>query len=107
MEVVEKFPKVRFLLGHTGGSFKGLLESIEAIKEKPDNLYADITGSTQFLRWVEILCREVSAENVVFGTDSPWMEPGFALGAVIFAEISDEEKRLILSGNIKRIMNIG
>jgi len=107
VQVAERFPDIQFILGHTGGTFKGLQESIAAMKEKPANLTADITGSTQFLRRIEILCREVTAERVVFGSDSPWIEPGLPLGAIVFADITDEEKQLILSGNIKRLMDIG
>lgn len=106
-DIVNKFPGVKFIIGHTGGSFSGLKETIEAIKKKPENLFTDLAGSTQYLRRVEILCREVSAENVVFGSDSPWLEPGIVLGAVMFADIPDREKELILSGNIKRILGLG
>jgi len=102
-EMAGKFG-VRFILGHAGGTLEGLKETIDAVRRKPDLLVADLTGSRQFFGRVETLCREISAERVVFGSDSPWMEPGFALGAVIFADVSEEEKRLILSGNIKRLL---
>ena len=102
--IVAEFPEVRIILGHSGGTFGGLKETIAAVKEKPDNLYADLTGSTQFLNRVEMLCKEITAEKIVFGSDAPWIEPGTALGAVLFADIPDTDKQLILSGNIRRII---
>ncbi|MFC1582483.1 amidohydrolase family protein [Planctomycetota bacterium] len=105
-KAAERFPKVNILLGHTGGDFAGMRAAIKAIKARPDNLFADLTGSMQYLRQVEILCREVGPRRVVYGSDSPWLEPGQTLGAVFFADIPDEEKMLILGGNIKRLLGM-
>ncbi len=106
LKVLKDFPKLTVLMGHAGGTFDGMKESIDVIRKHPLNLFADLTGSYQYLRRVELLCAGAGADNVIFGSDSPWIDPGFALGPVLSAEISDEDKRKILAGNIKRILGI-
>ena len=40
----------------------------------------------------------------MFGTNLPELEPGGPIAQVTFAEISDEDKRAIASGNLERLL---
>jgi predicted TIM-barrel fold metal-dependent hydrolase len=48
--------------------------------------------------------RELGAERVIFGSDVPGRGFASQLAKVQGATISDGEKRLILSGNLRKIM---
>ncbi|MFH1707929.1 MAG: amidohydrolase family protein [Planctomycetota bacterium] len=106
VEITARFPRLVVILGHAGGTFAGMRETIEAVRARPANLYADLTGSMPYLNRVELLVRAVGAERVLYGSDAPWLEPGQTLGPVLFAAIGDEERRLILGGNIRRLLHL-
>jgi predicted TIM-barrel fold metal-dependent hydrolase len=43
------------------------------------------------------------SDRVLFGTDIPFMSPDQQIGRVLFARISDDEKRKILGVNALRV----
>lgn len=67
------------------------------------NLYIENSRYILF-RGLEAFCREVSAERLLYGSGMPHVAPGVALTTITHAFISDEEKSLIASGNIERLM---
>lgn len=100
--VAERFPEVPILMGHSGGSPRGYEKSLE-VARKHKNAFLEICGSEYSGVWMERLVKRAGAERIVFGTDMPFHDPRFQLGRVALSKISDEEKRLILGGNIQRI----
>ena len=52
------------------------------------------------------LVRLLSAERVLFGTDSPWAEHKEQVERIESCPLSDEEKALILGGNAKKLLNL-
>ena len=55
---------------------------------------------------IEQLVNEAGADRVLFGSDTPLMDPRPQIGKIITADISDEAKRLILGGNARRLLRI-
>ncbi len=53
---------------------------------------------------VEILARRFGAYRLIFGTGLPHMSPGAAKANVLYARVSEEEKRLIAGGNLLRLL---
>lgn len=104
-KVADEFPTVDFIFGHSGGP-DGTSQSIE-IAKKRDNVYLDLTGSTNTFGLVERFVREVGAEKVLYGSDIPFIDPCGGLAKVVYAKISDREKEMILGGNILRILGEG
>ena len=84
-----KYPGVRFLLGHSGGTTPGRREAIEVVKAHP-NVFLETCSSTLMSAELEWMVREVRAERVIFGTDSPWLDTRFILGKVAYADLADE-----------------
>jgi predicted TIM-barrel fold metal-dependent hydrolase len=76
--------------------------SIRAIKGCP-NVYADLSGSGCSRGCIEFAVRELGAERCVFGTDGS-IAP--CVAAITCAEIGDDERELILSGNAMRLLGI-
>lgn len=103
-QLAEEHPAVCFVLGHSGGGPAGRREAAEAARAH-GNIYLEICGSRLMGADVEYLVGEVGAERVLFGTDSPWIDPRFTLGKVAYANLSDEQLRLILGENMGRLLH--
>ena len=67
-----------------------------------NNLYIEI--SRYFIHeGIEDICKHVGAHKLVFGSNMPFYNPAAILGSLHYAEISDDQRTLILSGNIERL----
>lgn len=99
--LTDKYPDMKLILAHLGS-----IEHVEAIAlPKLGNVYTDTSGSASVQNNVlEYAVEKVGAEKILFGTDS--YSCAFQLGRVVFADITEEEKYLILSGNAKRIFGL-
>jgi len=102
--IVGKYPNVTFILAHAGSSFATARRGIKLAKEY-ENVVLEITYTTTGRGMVEFLVENVGADRVLYGSDSPMRDPVPQLAWVCFAKISEEDKKKILSGNIKRILN--
>jgi hypothetical protein len=54
---------------------------------------------------LELLCGQGLAQQVLFGTGYPEADPAAAVTYLMYAKISDKEKRLIGSGNLEKLVN--
>jgi len=88
-------------LGLLGGNPKDFLK---AFKDRR-NIYFDtaLASSNTILEFV----KEIGADRVLFGSDIPFSTMRSELGKIFDLPIPDEEKALILSGNLKRLTGIG
>ena len=100
MKVAEEFPHIRVLLGHSG-----IIEEeiyAQAVREH-ENIFLETCNSMAWYGLVERLVAMAGPERVLFGTDMPFMSPDQQLGRVLFARISDEDKRKVLGLNAQRL----
>jgi len=99
-------PDAIILMAHTGGHPTAMgdwFRAIEVAKHYP-NIYLDTASSQSDMGYLEAMVAGVGAHRVVFGTDSPLIDPFFGYAKVIGAELTDEEKSLILGENILRLI---
>jgi uncharacterized protein len=105
--LADRFPDATFLLAHMGGGGsdgpEGMLGPIHESK-RHDNIYLDATTSNIEANIIEEAVKVVGAERVLFGTDFPCIEPYAQLAKVKSAAIGEEERSLILGGNMKRLI---
>ena len=101
-EVAEKYPDITFFLDHAGRNF-AIAQSYAALAKKYDNVYLQLTFTSVPQGLIEYLCAEGLAHKTLYGTDAPMRDPRPQLGWVAFANISEEDKKLILGGNMRRI----
>jgi hypothetical protein len=102
--LAERYPRIPLLVGHMLQD-----KSLEAMAELANtfsNIYVDLTvpetfGVVEF--FVEALDR---VEQIIFGTDFPWGNCHFRVGAVIYARISEEETRKIMGLNALDLFGI-
>jgi predicted TIM-barrel fold metal-dependent hydrolase len=102
-QVARAHPTVPFLLGHSGGTPAGRREAIAVAHERP-NVYLELCGSLLARAEVAWMVQEVGAERVLFGTDTPWLDPRIVLGKVALSGLNEEQLRLVLGENILRLL---
>src|SRR5262245_14624272 len=97
IKLAKRYPEAAVLQMHYGGS---AFEAGLVARHAPKNVYQvcsslDATGS------VELQVKYLGARRVLWGTDGwRWSNRGLVTGA----ELSDEEKRLVLGENIARLL---
>ena len=101
--MARKYRDASFLCGHSG--VQDITVNIEETKRIP-NLYLEVCLSFGTPWIVERLVREVGAERVVWGSDTLLLSSGQQISKVLFADISEEDKRHVLGLNAARIFGI-
>jgi hypothetical protein len=102
---VRKFPQVRFVLGHAGGRGQGRGEAIRMVNDYPQ-VHLDFAGDIYDYRLLEKLIGSVPATKILFGSDSPMMDPRSQLSLVLLAGLADSAKSQILRGNAIRVYRL-
>lgn len=100
-------PDLNVILAHLGGDQPSLCTSCAtSVKESgADNLYLG-TESVREFYFVNKVVNTVGAEKVIFGSDYNLGLPKMYIPIVESLKISQEEKELIFSGNVSRLLNI-
>lgn len=99
-ELAARHPGATFICGHAGGDWE---QGIRAIRSHP-NIHADLCGGDPTAGYAEMAVRELGPERVLFGSDVNARSYASQLGKVLGADISESHRRLVLAGNIKRLL---
>lgn len=104
--MLRKYPGAQLLSAHVGG-WDGRFPNYiaEMCKDYP-NLHCDLAASTVYNEVLEKLVEKVGADRIVHGSDTPLMDPGYQIGRVLQARISNKEKYLILYRNAARLFHL-
>ncbi|MCP4261059.1 MAG: amidohydrolase family protein [Planctomycetes bacterium] len=95
-----RHPKATFIAAHAGGDWE---RGIRAIRSAT-NVTAEICGGDPTAGVVEMAVRELGAKRVMYGSDFAGRSFASQLAKVLGADVSENAKRLILAGNIKRML---
>ena len=104
---ITSFPDLPVVCAHWGGGlpFYNLMPEVREAMEK---VYFD-TAASPFLYRPEIysqVCQLVGSDRILFGSDYPLMPPSRLLREIDSTDLHAEDKRLILSGNARRLLGI-
>lgn len=99
-ELAARFPQQKFVCAHAGGEWE---QGIRAVQESP-NVLIETSGFDATAGFIEMGVRELGAERVVFGSHLPSRSLGTELGKIIGAEISEQNKHLILGENYRQLL---
>ncbi len=102
-ELAPLYPNAKFLLAHAGSNW-ALAEALVPVGRRSGNIYAEITYTSIRYGLVEYLVRELGRDRVLFGTDCVMRDAAPQLGWAAWARIPLEDKRMVLGGNIARIL---
>ena len=99
--LARRHPFVNIICGHTGGNWELGIRAIRDVK----NVYADLCGSDPTSGYTEMAVRELGPERVMYGSDVGGRSFASQLGKVMGADITDSARRLILGGNLRRVLH--
>ena len=99
-ELAARHPNATLVCGHSGGDWERGLRAIRPHK----NIYAELGGGDPTAGFTETAVRELGAERVVYGSDAGGRSFASQLAKVFGADIPESAKRLILGGNLKRLL---
>ncbi len=107
VELAKKRPNLNVILAHLGGDQPSLCTSCaKAVKDSGAvNIYLG-TESVREFYFVNQVVKTVGAERVIFGSDYNLGLPKMYIPIVESLDISNEEKELIFSGNISRLLKL-
>jgi len=74
-----------------------------AVWRRCDNLYVDLS-LWGVHRGIEDVCARFGPERLLFGTRWPFMTPGPAITHITYADVSEDEKRLIAGDNLRGLL---
>ena len=99
-ELAGRHPHATLICGHSGGDWERGLRAIRPHK----NIYADLAGGDPTAGFTEMAVRELGAERVIYGSDVGGRSFASQLAKVFGADISESARKLILAGNLKRLL---
>ena len=99
-EATQKYPNAKTFLGHC---IFGEWDYAARCVNESSNVYLELTAVPGERNRIEQLVSAVGSKKILFGTDLPWFDEYQAVGGVLAAKISDEEKRDILYRNAQEI----
>ena len=104
-KMAKKYPKVNFIAAHFGG-YRCWAEA--PIYKGLDNVYFDTCSSLPFISAEKAreLIDMFGADKFFFGTDFPMWDATGELERFNQIPLTDSEREMILSGNIKKLLNI-
>ncbi len=102
----ERFPELILIMAHSGNTFhaRGDWHLAIAVAKRHSNLFLDTSTSTADMDFIETAVEELGAERILYGSDWPIFDLGFALARVQKAHISESAKRMILWENLNKII---
>lgn len=95
-----RHPKATIICGHTGGDWEVGIRAVRAHK----HVAVDLGGGDPVAGFTEMAVRELGAERVIYGSDAGGRSYASQLAKVRGADISDQDRQLILGGNLKRLL---
>jgi len=101
-KVARSYPDITWIMGHSGGTYASY-HAVRIAREL-DNVMLDITMSACPARQIEYFVAEVGSHRVLFGTDSPFLDPRPQVGRVGLAEISHQDRVNIFGANARRLV---
>lgn len=101
--VCERYPGLHLIAGHSAVLPGGLDDGVE-LARRHQSLYLELCGSFSHSRYVARLVRDVGAGQVLYGSDSPFIEMRSALGRLVFSELSDDELEQVLAGTMAGLL---
>jgi len=97
-----RHPQVTFIAAHAGLNWE---RGIRAVADQP-NVSVDTCGFDPEAGFTEMAVAWLGAERVVYGSDAAGRSFASQLAKVLGADITEAERELILSGNMRRVLGL-
>lgn len=108
---IDRYPNVRLILAHLGnggGAAGDPTLQVRAIQQsRHGNIFTDTSSARSILpNLIEWAVGEIGAERILYGTDSPLYCASMHRARIDHADISDTDKRLILTTNAEQLLEL-
>jgi len=100
VELARRHPQASLICAHTGGDWERGIRMVRDTK----NIYVETAGFDPASGFVEMAVRELGATRVIYGSDVGGRSFASQLAKVLGAGIPDSAKKLILGGNLRRLL---
>jgi predicted TIM-barrel fold metal-dependent hydrolase len=101
-KVLQKYHNLIFIAGH---SFFGEWDKAVSLVKRYPNLYLEFTAVHQVRGALDYFVQQLGSERILFGTDLPWFSYSNGIGAILSAEMSDDDRRNILYRNGQKLLS--
>jgi len=99
--LLNKHPDVRLIFGHA--LFPEIFDEAAELARDFENLILDVTTSNHCYGMIEHAVETLGADRIVYGSDMPFISAAGAVGKLLYAQITDEDKAKIFGGNARRL----
>lgn len=106
VDFANEFPEARLILAHIGHGWDGDPgHQVRAVQNsRHGNVYADTSSARSITpNLIEWAVREIGAERVLFGTDTPLYHASMQRTRIDHADLNDADKRRILYVNAEQL----
>ncbi len=103
--LAEKYPNIRWVLGHSGNSMAGQIQAVEAAQSSR-HIWLETCTSHGEHGTIEFLVDGAGADRVLYGSDMPLMDARPQIGRIATADMDDESKRRVLGLNAVDLLGI-
>ncbi|MFC2159222.1 amidohydrolase family protein [Actinomycetota bacterium] len=105
--IVKKHPGLKVILGHAGAKDYYYCEVIKMLKRnRKKNIFVDLAGDVLYKGMLEEFVGQTGSDNILFGTDHPWMDPLLNYIYVRDSKIGVKDKENIFYENSKKLFNL-
>ncbi len=102
-KIAEKFQNLTLIIAHGGGSRSSYKECIDLANYFP-NVFIEICGGIVCDWWFEDIFKAANPDRIIYGSDMINLDPRYDLGRVVFADISEADKKKVLAVNYEAII---
>ncbi|MFP3904759.1 MAG: amidohydrolase family protein [Armatimonadota bacterium] len=102
LELAKRHPDTQFIMAHSGGNWE---KGIRIIKDQT-NIAIDVCGGNPEVGQTEYGVKYLGAQRVLYGSDAAGRSFASQLAKVTGADISDDDRRLILEENARRMFHL-
>ena len=102
--VLKEFPKLKIILGHSGGKVNFYDEVIEFVKNH-ENVYMDFSGDCIYPPVYKKVINKAGRGRILFGTDMPMMDIRYHITSVLSADIDDSDRQDIFYNTAAKLYN--
>ncbi|MHB1334960.1 MAG: amidohydrolase family protein [Candidatus Humimicrobiaceae bacterium] len=102
--VLQKFSKLKIILGHSGGKTNFYPEVINFVS-KHENVYMDFSGDNIYPPVFKMVLERAGKGKILFGTDMPMMDIRYHIASVLSSDIKNSDKEDIFYNTAAKLYN--